>query len=415
MTRVDRLDPPPWLQHLAMVGAYVALAAWGEAVSGAASVTLWYPPPGLAVAAVLLGGTRFVAPTIVAELIVSLAVFDVAGDFGIGLTLLNAVLVGGSYALVGLVLRRLAIDPTVPDLRSLGLLAGGLVAGAVPGAVLGTMVLRLADVIDGADHADALRTWFQGDAIGMLSITPAVILGISMRQPRRVLAPRPPLRSGLGALEVVTVVTVPVATALLIDTVDMLYLSLAPIALVALRRAHPGSAIAAAVVAGLVPTTLAIGAQGAFDRGGVVVLLAVISLTGMVLGLVVAQRFQSMRTTEQLRHALANSEDIVVLSDADGIPTWWNDAAERFILRGGSRTPSAVGEALLDGVERASELRRRVETGLTWRGDEVLVDRTGTEVPVSLVVIPSSASTTTSRPSPCSPATPRPSAPTRPS
>ncbi|MCO8127488.1 EAL domain-containing protein [Acidimicrobiia bacterium EGI L10123] len=388
MNRIAALDPPPWVQHAVMVGAYVALAAWGEAVSGAASVTLWYPAPGLAVAAVLLGGARFVVPTIVAELIVSIAIFDVAADFGVGLTVLNAVLVGGSYALVGLALRRARLDPTIPDVRSLGILAGGLLVGALPGAVFGTAILRWADVIASADQLDSLRTWLQGDAIGMLSVTPAIVLGITMRRADVIVAPRPPLRSGLGLLEIVSVVAVPVATALLIDRVDMLYLSLAPIVLVALRRAHPGSAIAAAIIAGLVPTTLAIGARGAFDRGDVVVLLAVIALTGIVMGVVVAEGFRSERTTQQLGHALGNTEDIVLIADAEGMPAWWNAAAERFILRDGDGLPCRVSDTLRGGAERSLELTRRVRSGQTWRGEEVLVDRDGVEVPVSLVVIP---------------------------
>jgi len=386
--RTLRFGTAPVVQVLVVVVAYVALAAWGEAVSGAAAVTLWYPPPGLAVAAVVLGGARFIAPTIVAELIVSVVIFDVADEFGLGLTLLNAVLVGGSYALVGLGLRSISLDLTIPDLSNLGLLAGGLVLGAIPGAVLGTTVLRVAEVIDADGHLDAARTWFQGDAIGMLSLTPAIILGISMQRRDGVLAPRPPLRSRLGALEIASVVTVPVVAALLVEQVDMLYLSLAPIVLVAVRRAHPGSAIAAAIIAGLVPTTLAIDG-GAFDRGDVVVLLAVVALTGLVMGLVVAERFRSVRTNERLGRALANTEDLVVIAGIDGIPQWWNQAAERFVLRdAGQVLPAPVRDALRDGRERAVDLSDRVARGTIWEGEEVLVDRDGHEVAVSLVVIP---------------------------
>jgi len=381
-------DLPAWVQQAVLVAAYVALASWGEAVAVDDSVTLWYPPPGLAVAAVVLGGARFVLPTIVAELIVSLVVFEVAADLGTALAIGNAVLVGGSYALVGWVLGRLLPDPSVPDLRSLGVLAGGLAVGAVPGALLGSLVLLQADVLDGAQLWTSMRTWYQGDAIGMLSVAPAIVLGVSVRRSDRVLAPRPPLRSPLGALEVASVVLVPIATGLLVDRVDMLYLSLAPIVLVALRRAHPGSAIAGAVIAGIVPTVLAARGAGAFDRGDVVVLLAVVALTGMVMGLVVAARFRADHAVQQLGVALANSGDFVVLADADGMPTWWNDAAGRFIRVGPDGAPAPVRDALDGGEEAKAELLRRVRSGDTWRGEVALVDREDRTVPASLVVIP---------------------------
>lgn len=381
------LDLPRWVHLVGFVAAYVALAAWGEAVAVAPSVTLWYPPPGLAVAAVLLGGARFVAPTIVAELVVSVAVFDVAATFGIGLTLLNAVWVGGSYALVGLVLRRLSLDPTIPDVASLSTFAGGLIVGALPGALAGVVILRVSGVIAADEVVDSLRTWYQGDAIGMLSVAPAIVLAVSIRRPHRVLAPRPSLRSGIGVLEILAVVAVPVVTGLLIERVDMLYLSLAPIAFVALRRAHPGSAIAAAVIAGLVPTTLALRGSSGFDRGDVVVLLAVIALTGTTLGVVVAERFRADRTAQHLGLAMSNSEDFVVLAEADGVPTWWNQAAARFIHRDHRGDPAPIRDAL-EHPELAGELIRRVRQGDTWRGETVLVDHDGNRVPVSLVVIP---------------------------
>ncbi len=371
---------------VAVVAAYVALAAWGEQLALSDTLTLSYPPPGLAVAAVAIGGRRFVIPTMVAELIVSVVVFDVATGFGVGFTLLNALLVGGSYGLVGLALHRTVPRHPLTDLRGMTLLGVQLVLGAVPGAAAGTTLLRLSDQLT-TDHLDAAITWFQGDVLGMLAVAPAVLLGVKLRSHDDRLVPQPPLRSWLGALEISSVIAVPVVTVAFVDRVDLLYLCLVPVVFVAMRRAHPGSAIAAAATAGALTTTLAV-AQERFSRADVTGLLVVIAVTGAVMGIVVAQRFRSVGTNERLTAALERTDDLVVLATLSGHPRWWNRAASTFLLRDGDRTPLPVHEALVGGLDRSAQLAGHVAEGRVWEGEQVLLDADGGEHPVSMALIP---------------------------
>ncbi len=188
-------------------------------------------------------------------------------------------------------------------------------------------------------------------------------------------------------IEIASVVVVPAAAVRLLPTVDVLYLCLVPVLLVAFRRAQPGAAIAAAATAGSLATTLAVTGE-AFARRGVVVLLGILAVAGMAGGLAVARRFRSTLRNERLGEALERSDDIVVLASMAGAPRWWNQAAARFVLHPGSDSPAGVGDALLGGTDGADRLARHVDDGTSWSGDQVLVDGAGTEVPVSLTVIP---------------------------
>ena len=237
-------------------------------------------------------------------------------------------------------------------------------------------------LIDG--YSRAAKRWFEGDFLGILSVTPAVLAGVSLARRDTRLVPRPRIVSWLGVAEVVSVVAVPVLAVQLLPTVDVLYVSLAPVAFVALRRAQPGASIAAAATIGALVTTLAITGED-FARRRVLVLLGALALSGMVAGLVAARRFGAVLRNERLGDAIERIDDIVVLASLSGAPRWWNRAAARFLLRSGDGSPAAIDEVMVGGADR---LARHASDGAGWSGDEVLVDAGGTEVPVSVSMVP---------------------------
>ncbi len=368
-----------------MVG-YVALAIWGHELASSDTWMLWYPAPGLAVAAVALGGQRFAVPVVVAELIVSVAVFHVAGDLGTWRTVLDALLVGGTFVVAGLAIRWARIDRRLTDLTDIALLVCVVVAAGAAAAFVRASIADDAGIlVDG--YSRAAKRWFEGDVLGMLSVAPAVLVGVSLGRRDSRLVPRPRIVSWLGLVEIASALAVPVAAVQLLPTVDALYACLVPVVFVAVRRAQPGTAIAAAATAATLATTLAVTGEP-FSRRGVVVLLGVIAVTGMVAGLVAARQFQSILRNQRLGDALEQSDDIVILAALTGAPRWWNPAAARFLLRSRDGAPAGVGDALLGGADRADQLARHVADGTSWSGDHVLVDAGGREVPVSLTVVP---------------------------
>ena len=161
----------PTARVLAVLTAYVALAALGE-VGSLDGQDLWHPAAGLGVAAVAVAGRSVVPTVMVAHLLGSIAVGDAIGR-DVYLTILEAVLVGGAYGAVGLVLRD---RPSRALSRPLDVivLMGVLVVGAAPAALAGAAVDHMQGST-GADPVGATLAWFQADAIGMLALVPVAL------------------------------------------------------------------------------------------------------------------------------------------------------------------------------------------------------------------------------------------------
>src|SRR5690606_34984060 len=127
--------------HLLLVAAYLAAAVWAREFGIGGSVLIWFPPAGVAIAAVTLAGLR-VAPTLLlAELLSTVLVMGFGDEFGPALLALNTVAITGAYVRSGEALRRSGFSPrfdTVGDL--LHFIAYAAIGGPVLAAVGGIAV-----------------------------------------------------------------------------------------------------------------------------------------------------------------------------------------------------------------------------------------------------------------------------------
>ncbi len=172
--RLTLLSPLYLGQVVAVAALYILAALAGlrlDAVSGFASLV--WPPTGIALAAVLLGGRRIWPGIFVGALVANLlsgAPSLAAAGIAIGNTLEAIV---GAYAVSRVTGFRLSLDG-LRDVLALIVLAAGL--ATMISATIGVASLYSAGLVQQPKLAETWRTWWVGDAIGALLVAPAILV-----------------------------------------------------------------------------------------------------------------------------------------------------------------------------------------------------------------------------------------------
>ncbi len=225
-----------------------ALGAWSgqrfALVGGGASA--WYPPAGLAIAYLLLAGGRAMPVVAVANLIAMVTVFGAP---------LNLTQVFWSSALAGAyvpfttIIRLAGFRSSLGRQRDLALLVAlGAIVAPLVGALVGADWLVARGLIGRSGYIDAVRSWFIGDAIGVLTFAP-LALGFVRLLRHRASPARALLPAALAIAEYAVVITVP-----LLEFGDLsserwvMYLSFLPIVWLAVRHGLPGATLGVAGV-----------------------------------------------------------------------------------------------------------------------------------------------------------------------
>ncbi|MCG2586324.1 CHASE domain-containing protein [Massilia sp. TS11] len=184
--------------------AYFGAARLGLALAFANSnASPVWPPAGIALAALVLGGWRLWPGVLIGAVAANLVAFlgNQVGTLSDCLTLSLAIGVGNTaeILLAALLLRRVAggEDPLgqLSHVYKFALIVAGCAALA---AAVGTAALLLAHVVPGISKWTVLLTWWLGDTAGMLVLTPLLLAWGRAR-------PRPPrgrewLEAGIGLL-----------------------------------------------------------------------------------------------------------------------------------------------------------------------------------------------------------------------
>jgi signal transduction histidine kinase len=285
-----------YLARLALLAAaYLVLAKVGLRVATVGrSVTLVWPPTGLALAALLLDSRRLWPAIAVGAFLVN------ATTPGVGPLVAAAIAVGNTLeAVVGATLVRRqpfrAQLDTTRDVLRLTILGAG-VATAVS-ATLGALALRLGGLIPMGALFATWRVWWIGDAMGALLVAPALLCWGS--EPERLEKPRTWESFALGAALIVAslgVLTQPHST--------HPYLVFPPLIWAALRFG-PRGATTATLIVSLVSVGSTITGRGAFVVSSIgenlvalEAFLAAVALTAMLLGAVASERQRAIRAHE---------------------------------------------------------------------------------------------------------------------
>ena len=167
--------PARWLlagQILLLAAAYYASARASLLVAippGYASA-IW-PPSGIALAALLLGGTRLWPGIWIGSLVANLTVE--------GRLLVSLVIATGSalqvFAIATLVRRHLGVPRRFERVREVLMFVGLVAGGAIIAPTVALLPLAAIYPLAGSDLVWNWWTWWQGDASGMLIFTPLIL------------------------------------------------------------------------------------------------------------------------------------------------------------------------------------------------------------------------------------------------
>jgi signal transduction histidine kinase len=324
-----------------LAAVYAASARLGlllDAVEGFA--TLVWPPSGIALAALLLGGPGLWPGIAVGAFAVNvLAGAPPLAACGIAAGNTAAAVLGA------LALGRVGFRPALDRVRdALALAVLAALLSTLVSATVGATALHLADVVARERLGATWRAWWLGDLAGIVIVAPVLLgWGVSpriSREPRRLLEGAAlALAVGLGALFVFSELA-PTRAALFFRP----YLLFPLVVWAALRFDPRGVATASFLVAALAIAATALG-RGPFVLGPLQqnlshlqVFLGVLTLTALLLGAAVAElrgaQAETARLYREARRAVQGRDDFL-------------SAASHEL-----RTPLATLVLQLHGVER---------------------------------------------------------------
>ena len=394
-------------QLLIVFAAYLVAGKLGQATTNIRSGNLGpvWPAYGIALAAVLVYGSRVWVGIATAAFLVAF-LSPIPGVVAAGQAAGAAVAaLTGAY-----LLRRLArFDSSLTHLRdALALIVLGAFGSAFVSASIGVSVLNTDHVQAYAGLGSAWLIYWLGDSTGVLLVTPLVLTA-----PNLLKIARGRILEFTALLLLLTLACFIIFGDLPLIPVKLHFLAFAVFPFViwaAIRFGVSGGALSTLLVATIATIETALGsgpfAQNTPFTNAVLldVFFAVLSVSGMTLSTVVAEREQAERDRERLageqaateaRLRLAtiveSSDDAIIGKDMEGIITEWNRGAERLY---GYSAPEAIGKpiSLLVPPDRSGDPVEIMEA--LRRGKPILHYETvrqrknGTSVEVSLTVSP---------------------------
>jgi PAS domain S-box-containing protein len=290
-----------------VAGAYFICAEFGFRLAFAVKqVTAVWPPTGIALAALLLLGFRvwpgiwlgaFISNAFSGEPIVTAA--GIAAGNTLGPVL-------GAFALH----RFAGFDNALERVRDvLSLVVFGSALAMIVTATNGVANLAASGIVPWGSYGSVWWVWWAGDAMGVLVVAPLLLTWLTPRRHARRATPR--------AAEIVIVGTA------LLTTAWFSFMSSLPLAFpvypfviwTALRGGQRETSLAVAVIAAIAiwGTAHNLGpfASGSFDHRLVLLMafMAVLAVTGLVLGAIVAERRSAGVDLRQARAALRGREE----------------------------------------------------------------------------------------------------------
>ena len=407
-----RIVPPAVGKYLAQI-AIVFVVQFGAGklaealpIINSGGVGPVWPASGIALAALLLFGYQ-VWPGVAAAafLLTSLSPIPpvAAVVYGIGSAL---------AALTGTFLLRRVVnfDPSLSRLRdALGLIVLGAFGSSVVSASIGVSVLYAVHVRGWSGFSNAWLIYWLGDSMGVLLVAPLVLALPNLH--RSHLRARIPELVALLLLLAAVCLTIFGDLPLVPVRLHVLAFAVLPFIMwAAIRFGVSGATLSTLFVATIATVETAFG-SGPFAQNTpfinavlLDVFFAVLSVSGMTLAAVIAEREQAEREREQLvreqaamepRLRLAtiveSTDDAIIGKDVDGIITDWNKGAERLY---GYSAGEVIGKPISllmppDRSEDFAEIMRKINQGDSVNHHEtVRQKKDGTHVEVSVAVSP---------------------------
>jgi PAS domain S-box-containing protein len=311
-------------------------------------ISAWYPPTGIALALLLVGGIRFIPFYVLAGVIASEVNYHQA-IYSYMFTLGNGLLIG-LYLCAAIVLRRaVKIDWRLTSMRDVMCLL--FVALPISGlvALAGTYTLVLDHAVLPSRYFSAALNWWIGDAVAISCVTPfcLVYLMPAIQRFRRPAEPADaesvsPLdrlheAHGLNrALESIAFALVILATLWIVlgpnssDNHDEFYIFFLPIIWVAVRRGLRGATVGILILDLGIILSMRYSPHEVNHFAVLQFLMLILSLTGLVLGGLISERDRTekrlSREEERIRLLLESVGEAVYGMDTNGDCSFCNQA-----------------------------------------------------------------------------------------
>jgi anti-anti-sigma factor len=291
------------LQIVGVAAAYTVSGKLGLDLAFAThSVTAIWPPTGIALAALILGGYRLWPAVALGALLANLSTGVPA------VTMLGIVFGNTLEALAGaFLLRRAGFRPSLERVRDVLLLvAFGAVISTTVSASIGVTSLLIGGVISLARVSSLWRTWWLGDMGGDLIVAPALLIAATHRHYRWLTG-----RSIEAA--VLALVLTAVSVLVFSQPTDIVY-ALFPFLIWAALRFWQAGAAAASLLVGGVAVSFTANMKGPFAMSGpndrlllAQTFVAVASVTALVLAAVTSERRRAEEAEREIAETLQRS------------------------------------------------------------------------------------------------------------
>ncbi len=383
-----------WALAGGIVVLYVALAFAGHELGYFGVLSVWYPPAGLALAAGLMWGWRVWPLLAVGELVGGLVVFDIGSSFTWPEMIVNALGYTAIYVAAGLLLRRLRVGGHAVSLKeALQILVVGIGASFVA-ALFGVGMQHLAGLPDLGDYWRSVRVWWIGDAIGIATITPSLLLAaLAFGATGRSFIPVSV--RGIAIWKLVAALALPsvLAVGLFLvgaDRPGVMSLVFVPVLFVALRFGLTGAALSTLLLAPVL-TVLANETAETLDRADLQIYLFGVLVVALIVGAVVDERERISLRQRELGQIVEGTTDLVAIVDRTGHLRYLNAAGHQLLGVGMDEDLSQYSEEdfYLDALaaQEAVEAREVAKEHGSWSGDVQLRGTGGAQISGSKVVI----------------------------
>ncbi|HUJ24373.1 MAG TPA: MASE1 domain-containing protein [Myxococcales bacterium] len=324
----------------------------------------WYPPAALVAAACIVWGGRALLPLVAGGFLAALfsgskepLLDQVAASF----------LVKAAYWLGAVALRRLGFDPSFSRPRHVALFTLVMAGSGLLAALCGVGSGVFAGSVAHEEAGRAIVVFWLGDLMAVLALTPVLLAGAQLFDPRR---PRKPsaLYEPVSAESVLQVLSLPATLLFAFFTAPRLGVlafgvGFIPLGWIAITRGVAGATVMSAALDTVAVASRSWTGTGAVETLEMQTLIASLAITGLLLGTMAGER-------ERARTALAESEEryrvlVELLPDPllvhrDGRILFANAAAARTL---GAATPAQLIGGQLDAMatpESREPIQKRV-------------------------------------------------------
>ncbi|MFD0312941.1 MASE1 domain-containing protein [Streptomyces flavalbus] len=317
-TRDSRRAFTTGLQALAVAGCYYAAGRLGLlrqlAVEGAVFTPIW-PATGVALGALLILGPRCWPGIALGAFLVILSLT------GLDIHPTALITVAGNTAapvFSYLLLRRVGFRPELERLRDgISLVVLGALVGTLVSATTGVSTLVLTDDLEASAFGTVWFAWWVGDAMGVLIITPLVLV-VAVTRPRPTLRPNLHRWPEAAALLVATLVIVPLATR---SSVSVLFL-VCPLLIWAALSFQVAGSMLCALFTSVMATVAATDGVGPFQGLTHVEVMSKLqafngsmALTALLLSAVITEQRNTRRSVERACQELVEVLEYLTTSE----------------------------------------------------------------------------------------------------